>query len=70
LFNRFSLKLTIFELRHTLLLPKELISVLAMYIGMLKMSMKVSRIANFLNMWIGCVREFTKLSRPRGLDVK
>ena len=34
------------------------------------MSMKVSRIANFLNMWIGYVREFTKLSRPRGLDVK
>ena len=47
------MKLTIFELKHTLLLPNELISVLAIYIGMLKMSMNVSRIANFLNMWIG-----------------
>jgi hypothetical protein len=38
--------------------------------GMLKMSINVSKIASFLNIWMGYVRELTKLSSPKGLDVK
>jgi len=34
------------------------------------MSINVSKIASFLNIWMGYVRELTKLSSPKGLDVK
>lgn len=67
--SKFSLKFTILEERHTLLLPNELISELAMYIGILNMSMNVSRMANFLYICIGYVSELIRLSRPRGLAV-
>jgi hypothetical protein len=58
-----------FYVMHTVLLPKELISVLAIYMGILNMSMKVSNIESFLYMCIGYVRELMRLSSPRGLAV-
>jgi hypothetical protein len=53
LLSKFSLKLQMFCVMQTVLLPKELISVLAIYMGILNMSMKVSNIESFLYMWIG-----------------